>query len=50
LVGVKDRVEAIGGRMLLDSPLGAGTNLRVELPLDAPPLALETPAGQADSG
>ena len=50
LVGVKDRVEAIGGRIYLDSPLGAGTRLHVELPLSAPPLALEKPAGRADSG
>jgi signal transduction histidine kinase len=35
LVGLKDRVEAIGGRMFLDSPRGAGTSLRVELPLAA---------------
>jgi len=33
LVGVKDRVEALGGRILLDSPRGAGTTLRAELPL-----------------
>jgi signal transduction histidine kinase len=33
LVGLKDRVEALGGRILLDSPRGAGTSLRVELPL-----------------
>ena len=33
LVGLKDRVEALGGRIFLDSPRGAGTNLRVELPL-----------------
>jgi signal transduction histidine kinase len=33
LVGLKDRVEAIGGRIFLDSPRGAGTSLRVELPL-----------------
>jgi signal transduction histidine kinase len=33
LVGLKDRVEAIGGRILLDSPPGAGTTLRAELPL-----------------
>jgi PAS domain S-box-containing protein len=50
LVGVKDRVEAIGGRIFLDSPLGAGTSLHVQLPLAAPPLALEKPAGRADSG
>jgi signal transduction histidine kinase len=42
LVGLKDRVEALGGRILLDSPHGAGTRLRVELPLaatDLTPLA-----------
>jgi signal transduction histidine kinase len=33
LVGLKDRVEALGGRILLDSPRGAGTSLRAELPL-----------------
>lgn len=35
LAGLKDRVEALGGRIFLDSPLGAGTSLRVELPLTA---------------
>jgi signal transduction histidine kinase len=33
LAGLKDRVEAIGGRLLLDSPPGAGTVLRVEFPV-----------------
>jgi signal transduction histidine kinase len=33
LAGLKDRVEAIGGRISLDSPRGAGTALHVELPL-----------------
>jgi signal transduction histidine kinase len=33
LVGLKDRVEALGGRIAVDSPRGAGTALRVELPL-----------------
>jgi signal transduction histidine kinase len=33
LVGLKDRVEAQGGRFLLDSPHGAGTSVRVEFPL-----------------
>jgi PAS domain S-box-containing protein len=50
LLGVKDRVEAIGGRIFLDSSLGAGTSLRVELPFAAPPSALEKPGDQADSG
>jgi signal transduction histidine kinase len=33
LVGLKDRVEALGGRIFLDSRRGAGTSLRAELPL-----------------
>jgi signal transduction histidine kinase len=33
LVGLRDRVEALGGRILLDSPHGAGTTLRMEVPL-----------------
>jgi signal transduction histidine kinase len=33
LVGLKDRVEALGGRIAVDSVSGAGTTLRVELPL-----------------
>ena len=34
LVGLKDRVEALGGRIWLESPPGVGTSLQVELPLD----------------
>ena len=33
LVGLKDRVEALGGRIVVNSPPGVGTSLRVELPL-----------------
>jgi signal transduction histidine kinase len=33
LAGLKDRVEALGGRIVLHSPRGAGTTLRAELPL-----------------
>ena len=33
LVGLKDRVEALGGRICLDSPPGAGTSLCAEFPL-----------------
>jgi signal transduction histidine kinase/CHASE3 domain sensor protein len=33
LVGLKDRVEALGGRIVVESVRGAGTVLRVELPL-----------------
>ncbi len=33
LLGLKDRAEAIGGTIALHSPRGAGTSLRVELPI-----------------
>jgi signal transduction histidine kinase len=33
LLGLKERVEALSGRISLDSPRGAGTTLRAELPL-----------------
>ncbi|MFJ9821916.1 DUF4118 domain-containing protein [Streptomyces sp. NPDC101151] len=33
LVGLKDRVEALGGRILVDSPRAEGTTVHVELPL-----------------
>jgi signal transduction histidine kinase len=36
LAGLKDRVEAIGGRIILHSPRGAGTSLRAEFPLTPP--------------
>jgi signal transduction histidine kinase len=34
LIGLKDRVEALGGTMIVQSRRGAGTSLDVELPLD----------------
>ena len=36
LIGLKDRVEALGGRIFLESPHGAGTTLRAQLPLTGP--------------
>ena len=36
LAGLEDRVEAIGGRIILHSPRGAGTSLRAEFPLTPP--------------
>ena len=33
LVGLVDRVEALGGHLALDSPPGAGTRISIELPL-----------------
>src|SRR6478672_410426 len=49
LVGIKDRAEAMGGGMFLDSPVGAGTTLRIELPMSATPVAQEIPGEQADA-
>jgi signal transduction histidine kinase len=37
LVGLNDRVQALGGRLWLHSPPGAGTTVRAELPLSQPP-------------
>jgi signal transduction histidine kinase len=33
LRGLADRVEALGGRFVVHSPLGAGTTLRAEIPV-----------------
>jgi len=33
LAGLKDRVEALGGQMHIDSPLGSGTSLCITIPL-----------------
>jgi signal transduction histidine kinase len=34
LIGLKDRVEALGGAIIVQSPVGAGTAVDVELPLN----------------
>jgi signal transduction histidine kinase len=36
LVGLRDRVEALGGRMRIVSPAGSGTSLDVTIPLESP--------------
>jgi PAS domain S-box-containing protein len=36
LVGAADRVDALGGRLRLDSPPGQGTTISIELPLSGP--------------
>ncbi|HUB41477.1 MAG TPA: GAF domain-containing sensor histidine kinase [Streptosporangiaceae bacterium] len=43
LVGLKDRSEALGGRLQLDSPPGAGTTLEITLPIDGPKRAANNP-------
>jgi signal transduction histidine kinase len=50
LVGLKDRVEALGGRILLNSPRGAGTSLRIELPLAAGASGLQRQALEPAAG
>jgi signal transduction histidine kinase len=52
IVGLRDRVEALGGTMTLSSPAGAGTTLRAELPI---PGSTQEPrrcpgAGPAEAG
>jgi signal transduction histidine kinase len=34
LIGLRDRVEAIGGTIVVESPAGAGTAVLVSLPLE----------------
>jgi signal transduction histidine kinase len=36
LLGLKDRVDALGGRIVIRSPPGSGTTLCLEIPLTAP--------------
>jgi len=43
LVGLRDRVEALGGHLRLHSPPGAGTTLQITLPLLASPRAPAPP-------
>ncbi|MEU7874541.1 AAA family ATPase [Dactylosporangium sp. NPDC049140] len=45
LLGLKDRAEALGGRLILHSTPGTGTNLRAELPLT--PNSSDTSTGTA---
>ncbi len=35
LIGLKDRAEALGGRMSIESPAGIGTSLQIRIPLDS---------------
>jgi PAS domain S-box-containing protein len=38
LIGLIDRIEALGGRFALDSPPGQGTRISIEMPLTAEPI------------
>jgi GAF domain-containing protein len=46
LVGLTDRVEALGGRLALHSPPGAGTTVQISVPF-SPPGRRGAPAGEA---
>jgi signal transduction histidine kinase len=35
IIGLRDRVEALGGEMVISSPPASGTSLMVEIPCDA---------------
>ncbi len=35
LIGLKDRIEVLGGHLLVDSPTGIGTSLYITIPVDA---------------
>jgi glucose-6-phosphate-specific signal transduction histidine kinase len=37
LIGLRDRVEALEGRLRIDSPTGRGTLVAAEIPAHAPP-------------
>jgi len=48
LVGLQDRVEALGGTIAIDSPPGGGTSIAVTLPLDGESTNAK-PAGRRDT-
>ena len=43
LLGLIDRIEALGGRFALDSPPGRGTRISIEMPLTAEPIGEVAP-------
>jgi signal transduction histidine kinase len=47
LSGLQDRVAAVDGRLMIDSPPGTGTRLRAEIPV--PPAPRHEPAGAPDA-
>jgi signal transduction histidine kinase len=50
LVGLRDRVEALGGTIRIESPPGGGTLLVVALPLEVEPAGSEQAAGRRSGG
>jgi signal transduction histidine kinase len=50
LVGLSDRIEALGGRLQVTSPAGSGTTLLIRIPLDGQSTARTAPAAGGVSG
>jgi PAS domain S-box-containing protein len=49
LVGLRDRLDALRGRLAIDSPLGRGTLVTAEIPLAGDPVAQAAPATESPS-
>jgi signal transduction histidine kinase len=49
LIGLTDRVEALGGRLTVHSPVGAGTTMHVTLPLTLPALPVAVAGRSGDT-
>jgi signal transduction histidine kinase/CheY-like chemotaxis protein len=47
LIGLIDRVEALGGHLTLDSPLDGGTTISIDLPLNSPPRSFNPRLGRS---
>jgi signal transduction histidine kinase len=47
LVGLRDRLDALRGRLEIDSPLGRGTLITAEIPLAGRPVAQAVPASES---
>jgi signal transduction histidine kinase len=47
LVGLRDRLEALNGRLAIDSPMGHGTLLAAEIPLPGDPAPSGTPTPES---
>ncbi|HEY2435626.1 MAG TPA: GAF domain-containing sensor histidine kinase, partial [Solirubrobacteraceae bacterium] len=48
LIGLKDRIEALGGRIRVDSPPGSGTRIDAQIPIRQPPLSRSDSDGLPD--
>jgi PAS domain S-box-containing protein len=47
LIGLRDRLEALDGRLQIDSPMGRGTILTAEIPLSGHPMAQGAPTRES---